>query len=377
VAVSAAPFQLHQQIISVSEVPGEAGRYKIHSRSLKTGKLLEVYPLKLHIPFEQNKETIQWPVTLTNKRRHYVGVWVKPTNERFTRATIMEPLSTSVVSVKMKMHEQLPQDTVKFEVLMIVVQSKDSLVKLEPSIGGKLNMDSGFMECVQKLQAEVYREMLTAITFEPGSCQIVSRSIKNMTLLMSIDVHPTKTWIVTGHEGGNVCVWDFQKKKTVMELQVHEVPGKAARWRHGISQYINETAASHSICSVKFIARKDWLAVGDGRGYIYIYSCTSTELCEVKKFRAHRHNSVDSLAVHPTESYLLSSSASGGKIKHWDWNRGWVQIQEFDVKTIYPDGVRSLKFNPKDTDTFACVTYDNRVKVCASLFPNHARPCVR
>jgi len=103
--------------------------------------------------------------------------------------------------------------------------------------------------------------------------------------------------------------------------------------------------------------------VGDGRGYIYIYSCTSTELCEVKKFRAHRHNSVDSLAVHPTESYLLSSSASGGKIKHWDWNRGWVQIQEFDVKTIYPDGVRSLKFNPKDTDTFACVTYDNRVKV--------------
>ena len=203
-SVSTAPFQL-RRIISISEVPGEAGSYKvpfvssnmhfkeaccivksmfceliifgcclqIRSQSSNTSKLLEVYPLKLCVPFEPNKETIQWQMTLTNKRGHYVGVWVKPTHERFTRtAMIMEPNSSLVVSVTMKMHEQPSQDTVKFEVVMIIVQSKDNLVKLESSIGGKLNIDSSFMERIQKQQAEVYRAMLTAITFEPGSCQV-------------------------------------------------------------------------------------------------------------------------------------------------------------------------------------------------------------
>ena len=146
---------------------------QIRSQSSNTSKLLEVYPLKLCVPFELNKETIQWQMTLTNKTGHYVGVWVKPTHERFTRtAMIMEPNSSLVVSVTMKMHEQPSQDTVKFEVVMIIVQSKDNLVKLESSIGGKLNIDSSFMERIQKQQAEVYRAMLTAITFEPGSCQV-------------------------------------------------------------------------------------------------------------------------------------------------------------------------------------------------------------
>ncbi|RLM70228.1 hypothetical protein C2845_PM17G14490 [Panicum miliaceum] len=301
VAVYAAPFQL-QQIISISEV---------RSQSSNSSKLLKVYPLKLRVPFEPNKETIQWPTTLTNKTDHYVGVWVKPTHERFTRtAMIMEPYSSLVVSVEMKMHEQPPQDMVKFEVVVIIVQSKDNLVKLESSIGGKLNMDSSFMEHVQKQQAEVYRAILTPITFEPGSCQIISRSIKNMTLVTSIDAHPTKTWIVMGHEGGNFSIWDYQKQEIVMELQVNEVPGKFARRIHGISQIFKETAIPHS-------------------------------------------------------PYLLSSSAFDRKIKLWDWSKNWEKIKEFDVKPIstYEDGVRSVKFNPRDTNTFACVLYDKTVKI--------------
>ncbi|PUZ45721.1 hypothetical protein GQ55_8G247200 [Panicum hallii var. hallii] len=366
VAVCAAPFQL-QKIISVSEVPGEAGSYKIHSQSSNTSKLLEVYPLKLRVPFEPNKETLQWPMTLTNKTDHYVGVWVKPTHERFTRTPmIMESNSSLVVSVTMKMHEQPPQDTVKFEVVMIIVQSKDNLVKLESSIGGKLNIDSSFMERVQKQQAEVYRAMLTAITFEPGSCQIISKSIKNMTFVTSIDAHPTKTWIVMGHEGGNFSIWDYQTQEIVMELQVNEIPGKFARRIHGISQIFKETAVPHSVCSVKFIAQEKWLAVGDGEGYIYVYAYTDThKLDKVTRFRAYRQKSVDSLAVHPTEPYLLSSSAFDRKIKLWDWSKDWEKIKEFDVKPIstYEDGVRSVKFNPRDTNTFACVLYDKTVKV--------------
>lgn len=204
--------------------------------------------------------------------------------------------------------------------------------------------------------------------------------------------------IVTGHEGGIFSIWDYQKQvslsllllysqhvvanavkiklvklnllivwqETVMELQVNEVPDKGARQRHAFSQYFKETPVQHSVFSVKFIAEGKWLVVGDGHGYIYVYDYTDTKLHEVK---AHG-KSVNSLAAHPTEPYLLSSSAFGRNIKVWDWSKNWKKFQNFYVKpeNAYYDGVRSVKFNPRDTNTFACVTFDDRVKVCYSLF---------
>lgn len=156
-------------------------------------------------------------------------------------------------------------------------------------------------------------------------------------------------------------------QKTVMELKVNEESGKIACIAHGISQNFKETGVPHSVCSAKFIAQGKWLVVGNGDGYIYVYTYTDTKLKEAKKFRAH-DNSVDVLAVHPNEAYLLSSSAYGKTIKLWSWGSdsimNWVQIKTFNVKPTYPDGVRSLKFNPRDTNTFACVTYEDKVKVC-------------
>jgi len=206
VVVSPAPSQL-QQVISVSEVPGEAGSYKVGFLSSETSKLFGAYAAGAS--FDSNKETIRCPVTLTNKTEHYVGIWVKPTNEQFTRtAMILEPHSSLVVSVTMKAHES-PQDTVKIEALMIVLQSKHDLVELESSIGGKLTMDSGFMAHTKKLQADVYWATLPAIICEPARCpQIMSGSTENMTLITSIDVHPIKTWIATTHKGGTVYIWD-------------------------------------------------------------------------------------------------------------------------------------------------------------------------
>lgn len=155
-------------------------------------------------------------------------------------------------------------------------------------------------------------------------------------------------------------------QKPVMGLQVNKVPGKTSRWINSISQFIKETAPPHSVRSVKFIARKNWLVVGDGDGYIYVYDYTDTMLHELKKFRAHHHKSVDSLAAHPTKPYLLSSSYFDQNIKLWNWNEGWVQIKEFDVKptSAYENGVSNVEFDPRGTDTFACITFDNRVKVC-------------
>ncbi|AQK46426.1 Coatomer subunit beta'-3 [Zea mays] len=141
-----------------------------------------------------------------------------------------------------------------------------------------------------------------------------------MTVVTSIDGHPTKTWIVMTYKGGKVSVWDYQEKKTVMELKVNEESGKIARIAHGISQNFKETGVPHSVCSAKFIAQGKWLVVGNSDGYIYVYTYTDTKLKEAKKFRAH-DNSVDVLAVHPTEAYLLSSSAYGKTIKLWSLGR--------------------------------------------------------
>ncbi|WVZ49993.1 hypothetical protein U9M48_001294 [Paspalum notatum var. saurae] len=188
----------------------------------------------------------------------------------------------------------------------------------------------------------------------------ISRSTGNMTQVTSMDMHPSKPWIMTGHKGGLVSIWDYTEQQTVMERQVTKVPGNFANFKHKCSQFVKEKAAPHWVCSVKFIAEEKWLAVGDGDGYIHLYTFKGTKLHKVDKFRA---NPVDSLAVHPTKKYFLSSSAYGKKINLWDWSNGWVQIHEFDIESMYPDGVLSLKFNPRDTKTFACVTDDQRLQV--------------
>uniref|UniRef100_A0A8R7V0V7 Uncharacterized protein n=1 Tax=Triticum urartu TaxID=4572 RepID=A0A8R7V0V7_TRIUA len=191
--------------------------------------------------------------------------------------------------------------------------------------------------------------------------------------------------IVTGHEEGSFSIWDYQKKETVMELQLND---KGACQRPAIFQYFKEKPVQHSIFSVKFTAEGKCLVVGDGHGHIYVYDYTDTKPHKVKahgksvnslaahptepyllslsafgKEKAHGI-SVDSLAAHPTEPYLLSSSVFGRNIKVWDWSKNWKKFQNFYVKpeNTYYDGVHSVKFNPRDTNTFACVTSYDGVK---------------
>uniref|UniRef100_A0A8R7RB91 Uncharacterized protein n=2 Tax=Triticum urartu TaxID=4572 RepID=A0A8R7RB91_TRIUA len=278
----------------------------------------------------------------------------------------MKPHSTLVVYATMKMHAQPPKDTVTFEVLMIIIQSEGDHRKLKSFIVDKLNMDSGFMVHVKNLKAEVYRAMLTPITCDPASCcQIISRSIEKMNLVTSIDAHPTNPWIVMGHEGGNFSIWDYQKQETVMKLQVNEVPDKTTLMFHALSQGIKVRPPKHSVFSVKFISERKWLVVGDGHGYIYVYNYTNTKLHMVDNFRAHDKKSVNSLAAHPTEPYLLSSSTIGTNIKVWDRSNKWKIFRSFNTKPeiAYYNGVRSVKLNPRDTNTFACVTRYDGVKV--------------
>eukprot|EP00546_Thalassionema_frauenfeldii_P010541 CAMPEP_0178915812 /NCGR_PEP_ID=MMETSP0786-20121207/12251_1 /TAXON_ID=186022 /ORGANISM="Thalassionema frauenfeldii, Strain CCMP 1798" /LENGTH=850 /DNA_ID=CAMNT_0020588997 /DNA_START=388 /DNA_END=2940 /DNA_ORIENTATION=- len=79
---------------------------------------------------------------------------------------------------------------------------------------------------------------------------------------------------------------------------------------------------------------------------------------KVKEFEAHA-DYIRSLEVHPSLPYVVSSS-DDMTIKLWDWDRGFDCTQMFEGHAHY---VMQVKFNPKDTNTFASASLDRSIKV--------------
>ncbi|TVU26620.1 hypothetical protein EJB05_29174, partial [Eragrostis curvula] len=152
--VSEAPSPLQRITSSVPKGLGETST-----------EMLDVHPLELRFPFELSK-VIECPVTLTNRTHDHVGVWITPKHKRrfpdlwkrdpledpcLSLFKVIEPHSTVVVGMIMKKQSQQPlQDTCNFEVIMIVMGSKnDTLENLRSSIGIKLNMDGELLKTVE------------------------------------------------------------------------------------------------------------------------------------------------------------------------------------------------------------------------------------
>ena len=119
--------------------------------------------------------------------------------------------------------------------------------------------------------------------------------------------------------------------------------------------------------SAKFIARKQWLAAGDGFGYIHVhtYEAMLTQsrsgvmsMDKVNKFYAHA-GAVTSLAVHPNEPFVLSASTDK-QIKLWDWENGWKSIRIFKT---HKSRVSQVIFNPRNSSTFASISVDGTILV--------------
>lgn len=88
---------------------------------------------------------------------------------------------------------------------------------------------------------------------------------------------------------------------------------------------------------------------------------------KIREFEAHM-DYIRSLEVHPVHPYVLTSS-DDMQIKLWDWEKQWANVQSFDGHSHY---VMMVKFNPKDTNTFASASLDRSVKVWSlgSPLPN-------
>ncbi|XP_071682603.1 receptor like protein kinase S.2 isoform X1 [Lolium perenne] len=173
------------------------------------------------------------------------------------------------------------------------------------------------------------------------SAAIVTEIIatQNYRQVLSIHVHSTEPWILTTNNRGNVSIWNYHTKTTVNSFEVNN--------------------ADEPVYSAKFIEREKWLVVGGSDGYIYVYSYESYDTMEVECFKAHDGYHITSLAVEPTHSLVLSTSADH-MIKLWTWEKGWECIQTF---LGHYNKVTQVMFDPRDSNRFVSASLDRTVKI--------------
>jgi coatomer subunit beta' len=117
--------------------------------------------------------------------------------------------------------------------------------------------------------------------------------------------------------------------------------------------------------SVKFIARKGWFVVGSSDGFIHVYNYKK-EMQKKTSFKAHDSDSCEyGLAIHPTQSYVLSACHT--EIKLWDWDNHWFGWKCIRTFVGHSKDICSVVFNPEDYNSFASASYDGTVKVLSSL----------
>ena len=69
--------------------------------------------------------------------------------------------------------------------------------------------------------------------------------------------------------------------------------------------------------TAKFVARKQWIVCGSDDMFVRVYNYNTMD--KVKSFEAHT-DYIRSIAVHPTQPYLLTCS-DDMLIKLWDWDK--------------------------------------------------------
>ncbi|GKV10145.1 hypothetical protein SLEP1_g21552 [Rubroshorea leprosula] len=164
--------------------------------------------------------------------------------------------------------------------------------------------------------------------------QIEKEFVQTSDRVKSVDIHPTKPWILTSLHSGSVCVWNYQSQKIEKSFKVTESRVRAA----------------------KFIVRENWIVVGSDDAFIRVYNWETMEV--IQEFKAH-DDYIRGLAVHPSLPNVLSSS-DDKLIKIWDWEKGWVCTQVFEGHDHY---VMQVAFNPKDFNTFASASLDGTIKI--------------
>lgn len=150
----------------------------------------------------------------------------------------------------------------------------------------------------------------------------------------SVDMHPVESWALAALYSGNVLIWDYETATCVKSFELSTLPVRCA----------------------KFVVRKQWFVAASDDMRIRVFNYNTME--KMKEIEGHS-DYIRYIEVHPTLPYFLSCS-DDMTIKLWDWDRGFDCVSLFEGHAHY---VMMIKFNPKDTNTFASASLDRSVKV--------------
>lgn len=152
--------------------------------------------------------------------------------------------------------------------------------------------------------------------------------------MKSVDIHPTEPWVLSALYTGSIMIWNYDTQSLVKTIEVSPLPVRNA----------------------KFVARKQWIITSSDDMQIRVFNYNTME--KVTAFEAHT-DYIRHLEVHPTLPCVLSC-ADDMNIKMWDWEKNWMCTQVFEGHGYY---VMMVKFNPKDTNTFASASLDRTIRV--------------
>ncbi|KAF7104962.1 hypothetical protein CFC21_105820 [Triticum aestivum] len=302
--------------------------------------MLGIDPLELHFPFQLNKQ-MACTIQITNETGSYIAFNVEDMNPLSYCAQpqkdIIPPRSKCNVEITMQPQAKAPRDhTNEFTVwstkvndgLAIEDMATIKFIKEAANVVDDVNLDVVF-DVSEPQEARSKKQ----VTIQP---LLEIRGDDAVGPIFCMDVHQTKPLIITGHQFGDVQIWNSDTQKVVASIKVSE----------------------EVVSKIKFVARKQWLVAVSHDCFVHVYKYEK-ELEKVTSFKAQdRDVSSCSLDVHPTQPYVLTEC--GTEIKLWDWERGWSCIQTFEE---HSNLINELKFNPEDTNSFASASWDRTVKV--------------
>ncbi|KAG2641646.1 uncharacterized protein LOC120669924 [Panicum virgatum] len=324
-------------------------------------ELIDIYPSLLCFPFELNKCS-KSRLSICNKTDNDVQFFVDPKNypewyihEKRLCGFVHSHFTCAFHVVMRERKKKPPRDNDEFEIYVKPIRHRHHLdiqhkkhLEMYDDESDKTNNNLAADEARDK-----YVTLKGVVLFrdpDPAARHWgeVKLDDEYFGYLTSMDVHPTEEWVLMGYEGGYICIWRNLSRKVVAgSKEAH--PEGAHDYRFIVEECHQKGCGPCR--SVKFIASMQWVVSGHSNGVILVHTYNDGEPKQVERVEAHE-GAVTSLAVHPSQPLVLSSS-DDGTIRLWNWSEDWSCTREFRRQK---GTVLQVAFNPRDASTFATVT---------------------
>ncbi|KAF7103768.1 hypothetical protein CFC21_104721 [Triticum aestivum] len=296
-----------------------------------TSRHLIVQPPELRFSFEP-KRLISCSFSLTNTTDGHIAFMLVTENPRIYLTKlplcgVVPPNHIYTINVTMREHKESRNG--EFLTLRSSTAREEQLTNAHPdSLAGDEVKEVKLCVVCDRQEGTTSNQSI-----QPAAEVIASQ---NYRLVLSVDVHPNKPWILTSNRRGCVCIWNYQTKTEEKYFEV---------------------SAEKPVYSAMFIEREEWIMAGGGDGYIYVYRYDTME--EIMSFKAHDDHHIRSLAASPTRTFLLSAS-DDHMIKIWDWKDSWKCMRTF---LGHGNCVTQVMFDPNDSNSFASASLDHTIKM--------------